>query len=165
MVILQSMGQQLVPESHLMAQTMLNHDGQPLTEAQAQHYAAFAAQYAAQLAANQQQHISPELLQQHMQQMQQMAPQAMQPLPPHMLPPEQALPQAQQQEQHPGASKPPQYLAIKGALKPLEGFLSHHTLLNLHSHSQHQHCSTLTHLATKGNYGFSHFQYHCALNA
>lgn len=97
------------PESHLLAPTMLNHDGQPLTEAQAQQYAAFAAQYAAQIAANQQQqqqqhHISPELLQQHMQQMQQMAP-PLQQLPPQMLPPDQILPgpgQAQQPDGHPG---------------------------------------------------------------
>lgn len=82
---------------------MLSHDGQPLTEAQAQQYAAFAAQYAAQIAANQQHaqqqhHISPELLQQHMQQMQQMqGPQGLQPLHPQMVPPDQPLPGQSQQ--------------------------------------------------------------------
>ena len=80
-----------------MAPTMLNHEGQPLTEAQAQQYAAFAAQYAAQIAANQQQHhISPELLQQHMQQMQAL-PQLGQ-----MMAPEQSLGGQPQQDGHPG---------------------------------------------------------------
>ena len=83
----------------MMAPTMLNHEGQPLTEAQAQQYAAFAAQYAAQIAANQQQqqqhHISPELLQQHMQQMQAL-PQLGQ-----MMAPEQTLSGQPQADGHP----------------------------------------------------------------
>lgn len=91
-----------------MAPTMLNHEGQPLTEAQAQQYAAFAAQYAAQIAANQQQqhHISPEMLQQHMQQMQAMAPQALPQLG-QMMAPEQSLGGQPQADGHPGKFAPP----------------------------------------------------------